>query len=414
MWQKLVDLHRRYEDEVLIALADPTYRSPSAFRQRMLCGLEQMNPIERRQLHDFALHNRGWPGYRRFIVTPMALLSLVGLLMPLFWPHKFSWIEGVVLVNLLGLSFGFGLLAAWFNYSKLVKQGWKTFLKVIVLATAGAFFGAGIAALVDGKDMLGMFERIGKTIAIAGAGTGVVYALLVGAIGRFRAHIYEQEAARLQAETERERLARQLSESQLRLLQAQIEPHFLFNTLGAVQQLAETGAPKAAELTAHLIQFLRGSLAQMRAEQVSLEEDFALISAYLHVMQSRLGNRLDFALDLPAALVRRQIPTMMTLTLVENAIKHGIEPAVRGGDIRVSAATLANGQLCISVVDTGKGLNPGWQSGVGISNIRARLQLQFGDTARLDLHEDEGATRATLTLPHTVPMTTALTQKDTP
>jgi LytS/YehU family sensor histidine kinase len=137
----------------------------------------------------------------------------------------------------------------------------------------------------------------------------------------------------------------------------------------------------------------------MRAESVTLVDDFALVGAYLRVMQARLGGRLAFTLSLPDDLRERQVPTMMLLTLVENAIKHGIEPALRGGTIAVSASESAC-ELCLIVEDDGVGLPDKPHDGMGLQNIRERLRLAFGDKARVLLAACEGGGAvATLCLP---------------
>lgn len=198
-------------------------------------------------------------------------------------------------------------------------------------------------------------------------------------------------------------MARELAESQLRLLRAQIEPHFLFNTLGAVQQLAQQGAPRAAELTGNLIDFLRSSMRDMRSEQVSLAAEFGLVESYLKVMQVRLGERLRFGLQLPRALEQVQLPTMILLTLVENAIKHGIEPALRGGEVTVSAQAL-EGALRIRVQDGGVGMStlpePDGGGGTGLENVRHRLRLVYGDAASLRLHDGDPGLIADVIIPH--------------
>ncbi|GAB3244921.1 sensor histidine kinase [Chitinimonas naiadis] len=401
MWQRLVQLHRQLEDDMLgwLAAPPPPESEPSRFKRRFICSIAEMNEIERREMREFMLKHRGWPGWRRFAVQPMLVLSVLGLNLHFWLPTKFSILEGILICNALGLSFGFALMGAWFNYRKVGQQSWSNILKFVVLATGGAFIGAASMALLDGRSVLALMERIGRWVLIAGVGMGLLHALILGVIGRLRANAFERENARLQAEAERERLARQLSESQLRLLEAQIEPHFLFNTLGAVQQLAEQGAPRAAALTASLIQFLRGSLTQMRNETVSLAEDFRRAEAYLQVMQVRMGSRLSFNLTLPPALSAQTAPTMMLLTLVENAIKHGIEPAVRGGHIEVTASQTAR-DICISVRDSGMGLQEGGVAGVGLSNVRERLKLIYGDAAHLTLQGvDEGGCLAAIYLP---------------
>jgi LytS/YehU family sensor histidine kinase len=232
---------------------------------------------------------------------------------------------------------------------------------------------------------------------------GLVVTLPVLAISLWRNRQYEALNAQLQHDAEQAKLARELSESQLRLLRAQIEPHFLFNTLGAVQQLAQHGAPRAAELTANLIDFLRSSMRDMRSEQVGLNAEFGLVESYLKVMQVRLGERLRFSLQLPRALEEVQLPTMILLTLVENAIKHGIEPALRGGEVTVSAEAIA-GTVRIQVQDGGVGMStidePDGGGGTGLENVRHRLRLAYGEQAGLRLRDGDPGLIAELTIPY--------------
>jgi LytS/YehU family sensor histidine kinase len=209
---------------------------------------------------------------------------------------------------------------------------------------------------------------------------------------------YALLASKLEQDAEQARLARELSETQLRLLRAQIEPHFLFNTLGAVQQLAQEKAPRAAELTAHLIDFLRASMSDMRCEQVSLATEFGLVESYLAVMQIRMGERLRFRIDLPTRLAATRIPSMLLLTLAENAIKHGIEPSLRGGDITVTAQEDAN-HIRIAVHDSGVGMSDMPGNGTGLENVRSRLRLAYGDSASLALSEAEPGLLAELLIP---------------
>jgi signal transduction histidine kinase len=196
---------------------------------------------------------------------------------------------------------------------------------------------------------------------------------------------------KLEADVEREKTARELAEAQLKLLQAQIEPHFLFNTLGALQHRAEGKAPEAAALAADLIAFLRGSMGALREEKTTLARDGELVAAYLGVMQARLGGRLRYRVAVPAELGQQAIPTMMLLTLVENAIKHGIEPHPPGGEVLISAE-MVDGKLHLTVADTGRGVSDLPGSGVGLENIRTRLKLMYGDAASLALaqHDPQG------------------------
>jgi LytS/YehU family sensor histidine kinase len=221
-------------------------------------------------------------------------------------------------------------------------------------------------------------------------------------IGILRNRQHEVLTEQLQRDAERDRMARELAESQLRLLRAQIEPHFLFNTLGAVQQLAGHGAPRAAELTANLIAFLRASMSEMRSEQVRLDAEFGLVEAYLKVMQFRLGQRLRFTLALAGALAPVQVPSMILLTLVENAIKHGIEPSLPGGELAVSAA-LCDGVIRIRVQDSGVGMGAASGAGTGLDNVRRRLQLAYGAAAGLALHDADPGVVADIAIPLPAP-----------
>ena len=199
-------------------------------------------------------------------------------------------------------------------------------------------------------------------------------------------HAIEKAIARHDAERER---ANQLEiTSTLQLLKAQIEPHFLFNTLGLVQHLAEPTAPQAAALTADLIQFLRATLASLRADMISLEDDCKTCDAYLKIMQTRLPRRLSYEIHCEPQLQQFRIPSALLLTLVENAIKHGIEPAIDGGHISIVASRVDE-HVCIVVIDTGLGFGEQIGHGLGLDHIRNRLALSYAGKAKLELEENE-------------------------
>jgi len=174
----------------------------------------------------------------------------------------------------------------------------------------------------------------------------------------------------------------------LKLLQLQIEPHFLFNTLGSAQQLAEKAAPDAARLISDLIRFLRATTPTLRDDATTIRQDALMVRAYLRIMQTRLGGRLNWTVTIPESLEDVVIPPGMLITLVENAIKHGIEPQPEGGRIDVTATqeSHADGaRVVLSVADTGIGLSgPPGVNGIGLANIRERLALQHGDRAALE------------------------------
>jgi hypothetical protein len=173
------------------------------------------------------------------------------------------------------------------------------------------------------------------------------------------------------------RLARQLAT-------AQIQPHFLFNTLASVQHWVDTQHPRAAPTLRAFTQYLRSTLPMFDREILSLAEELQIVRHYLAIMQARLGERLAWNVAADASMNGLQLPPGTLLTLVENAIAHGIEPSLRGGRIEVRASS-SDGRSILEVRDDGDG--PGGQAGegVGLTNTRARLQHQFGDLARLTL-----------------------------
>jgi len=379
--KQLIRWNREWEDEILAVLADPALARKVApgYRRHAAQRLAKLSTIERRQLREFSVAYRGSKGALA-MVKLILLFSLMGLALHLASPAKFGMIESLVLSNLLGLSTAFGLTSVWFNYRRLPRPGVRSFLIITGLASLGALFGAGLVAVVHGKPLVDMMEEVGRTAALAGFGAGIVYTTIHNIVAGWRNREYELLTTQLQLQTQQERQAREMTESRLRMLQAQIEPHFLFNTLGAVQQLAQTECPRAADLTANLITFLRASLGEMRNQQVTLASEFQLVKAYLQVMKTRLASRLEFTLTLPEDLANVRVPGMLLLTLVENSIKHGIEPSLRGGciDVRV---THRDASVRIDVCDDGVGMSAAPAAGVGLANVRERLRLVYAGLA---------------------------------
>ncbi|MGE5088793.1 MAG: sensor histidine kinase [Candidatus Levyibacteriota bacterium] len=197
-----------------------------------------------------------------------------------------------------------------------------------------------------------------------------------------------------------ERLDRQTAEARLQMLEAQIEPHFLFNTLANVKRLYETDRTAGATMMRNLKDYLSVALPQMRAIASTLgrESDHAI--AYLNIQKTRMGRRLAFAFDIPVELRNARLPSLMLLTLVENSVKHGLTPRPQGGRIDVKARVV-DGQLRIDVADTGQGFTKSGGGGTGLANTRARLASYFGDRASLSLalNAPRGVI-ATLVLPY--------------
>lgn len=220
--------------------------------------------------------------------------------------------------------------------------------------------------------------------------------------------IDRSRAAQREAETERreadyQRMSRQVTEAKLSALQAQVEPHFLYNTLASVQALTEVDPQRANAMTGHLIQYLRNALPKMRESLSTVGQEVELARAYLNILQMRMGERLAFEISVAPGLESAPFPPLMLPSLVENAIKHGLEPQREGGKVTIGAEA-PDGKLRITVADTGRGLVETPGQGVGIANIRERLAALYGDAARLSIEANEPhGVRATLEVPREAP-----------
>ncbi|MBX9868320.1 MAG: histidine kinase [Burkholderiaceae bacterium] len=216
--------------------------------------------------------------------------------------------------------------------------------------------------------------------------------------GKRRAELMASKAT-MRADVEA--LERRLLEAQMVALQAQIEPHFLFNTLALIGQLIETDPAEASKIHAALIQYLRAAMPQMREGTGSrLGQQVELSRAYLQIMQARMRERLTVSITLPSELSYASFPSMMLQTLVENAIKHGIEPSTQGGHIAIKAYC-DGGELIVEVADNGRGFDMRAGDGVGLSNIRERLTILYGAQASLTIEAPgEGGSRVSIHVPY--------------
>jgi sensor histidine kinase YesM len=212
----------------------------------------------------------------------------------------------------------------------------------------------------------------------------------------------ETRAKAASATAAEEGLKRQLAEAQLKMMQAQVEPHFLFNTLASVDYLIETDPARASTMQKNLIQYLRAALPQMREGSTTLGKELALVRSYLEILKVRMEDRLQFAITVPQGLMSAQFPPMVLQSLVENAIKHALEPKPEGGSITVTA-DIANGSLRVTVADTGLGFGaagkPG--SGVGLANVRERLAALYSGRAKFTIESNSpSGTIATIEVPY--------------
>ncbi len=236
--------------------------------------------------------------------------------------------------------------------------------------------------------------------------------------GRMQAEV---KAAQATETAEAESLKRQVVEARMAAMQAQVEPHFLFNTLASIDHLIETDPPRASTMQKNLIALLRASMPTMREASGrsdgnddgkggsgsvrDLGRELAVIRPYLEILKVRMEERLTTEIAVPDGLLSAEFPPMMVQTLVENAIKHGLEPKPEGGHLRVSAE-IVHGKLQMTVADTGLGFGQSGKAatagtGVGLANIRERLQMLYGPKASLTVAENQpSGTRVTVTVPY--------------
>jgi hypothetical protein len=223
------------------------------------------------------------------------------------------------------------------------------------------------------------------------------------AAGRFKAEAQAVQATEI---AESEALKRQVVEARMAAMQAQVEPHFLFNTLASIDHLIETDPPRASKMQKNLIALLRASMPTMREANAQARRDLgrelAVIRPYLEILKVRMEERLHTDVRVSDGLLSADFPPMMLQGLVENAIKHGLEPKAEGGTLTVSAE-IVHGKLAVTVADTGLGFGKAATAGtgIGLNNIRERLQLLYGNKASLTVAENPGGgTAVTITLPY--------------
>lgn len=317
---------------------------------------------------------------RTLAVTVLINLAIIG-------QAVLQWAPSAITAQLTALLIG--IAAAGLTQAKaLWRQPTRRSLTLRTLVAAGLFvlFALGFKWRVDDPLLRGWL------IGTAGVATLMLY-LALWFVTVYRSH---QIASRLRELDEHERalaMARQLAA-------AQIQPHFIFNTLAALQHWVDTGDARAAPLLTSLTGYLRATLPLFDRAQLTLGEEVDAVRRYLEVMQARLGARLHFEIAIEPPLQPLPLPPGLLLTLVENAVEHGVQPSLHGAELHLRAQRAADGQVAIDVTDSGVGLPAAVTEGLGLRNSRERLRQVFGDAAHLSLQRrPEGGTLARITLP---------------
>lgn len=342
------------------------------------------------------------PRYWRWLFLSVPVAFLLAVLAAWVVPD-IAFFEAWPALNVLFFLIGLAIIPVLSPNASLARK----LIHIAVSAPiAAVFIAILIGATLDryyGNDLRQTFYLRFQATLIAGLSAGLLYAAIAAAIVYLRAQRVAIANKQLSVEINESDVQRQMTETRLRLLQAQIEPHFLFNTLASAQQLSQKGAPDAAKLIGHLVRFLRMSIPSMREDRGALKRELAQVAAYLSIMQTRMGDRLTFAVHAEADVEEFALPPALVMTLVENAIKHGIEPSAAGGRVDVSAERIGESVL-ISVRDTGTGListeSREIGGGLGLSNIAQRLQAIYGVDAHVKLTQNTPCgCVAVLTLP---------------
>lgn len=345
---------------------------------------------ERVELADIYLYTRSglgaWAGW--WLVLIGGTLALQG--------QGMSWGAALAVTTLVWGGLTTVLLVAWLAPAKVNPQ------QLVVKFLLGAFAGAATMTLVliavngppESLD-LAKLQRVLRVVGPLAIGT----LLLMAFVARAGQAARESQLARLRLVAERDASARAAAEADLRLLQAQIHPHFVFNTLATLQHWVDRRDERAGPLLRELTGFLRRSTEMLGRPAVPLADEAQAVRHYLAILSARLEGRLQGEVDIDPDLAQQPLPPGVVLTLVENAVAHGLEPKIGDGRLWLTARREPGGRWWLRVDDDGLGLADHAQDRVGLANLRQRLRHHFGDRAHFSLQRrPEGGTRAQIIL----------------
>jgi signal transduction histidine kinase len=323
------------------------------------------------------------PGWRAIVLTVLVGAWVAAALGP-FTHNSYLELLGEMLFVGISLLFAFTAVGAW-------QQAWmpRWAAQLVALALAAMLAPLAMQMLTAGgsfADFAGSKPHVRGYVLVTVGAAFMGMLLALGALLRERDA--QARAQALQVELLRERLERLAADARLSLMTAQIQPHFLLNTLANVQALVESGSPRAGPVFRSLIAYLRAAVPRLQYERATLGDEEGLVAAYLDLMQMRMPDRLRFSVDIDPTLRSLPFPPMALLTLVENAIRHGVDPSVDGGHVEVRAQREHAGRITITVVDDGVGLDETASEGTGLSNLRQRLAALYPQGAQLALTEN--------------------------
>ncbi len=318
----------------------------------------------------------------RRLAVAITVASLACLPLSLIWASPSTlWLRAMVLALMAVLVFT--VLERWPRRLPKALARWALQVGGLALAVPVTTFAIYLFSTADGAAPFWTeSERASGFFLLSLAGMLVAPWTALAALVRQKDALARHQA--LAFDLERSELARQALDARLHLMQAQVAPHFLFNTLANVQALVDVGSPQAPAVLRSLTAYLRAAVPQLHEGGTTLGQEVELVRAYLELMHMRMPDRLRFSLHLDESLAGAHCPAMTLLTLVENAVRHGIDPGEDGGTIDISIER--HGMRCLArVSDTGVGVQQGGVPGTGLATLRERLALAFAGAAQLRL-----------------------------
>ncbi len=355
---------------------------------------EHFHPLE--MIHFF----RQWPrSIVRNLIYTLILNALFALAFTLLafifdspeklWPKLGEIIQQNLLIsNVIGFAF-WGIFEAIGPLTRIINR--QSFMIIALfytvvgmgVVTASMFLVSFFPGNADIRQWLGTRSQLTTSFVLS-----FTISMVLTIVWRRRA---EELTTQISLAEERERTeaaVRATSEASLRALQAQIEPHFLFNTLANVTGLIHSQPDQAKQMLEQFIAYLRATLAATREKETTLSADVEMMKTFLSILQIRMGERLKVHIDLPDDLRDVSIPPMLLQPLVENAIKHGLEPKMEGGEVSITAKRVGE-QIAITVADTGLGFKDSGSNGIGLKNVRERVKQLYGDAGSVSIEENK-------------------------
>ena len=275
----------------------------------------------------------------------------------------------------------------------------RRLVQYTVIVPVGVITGALLARyIIDYEVYAG--KASGETVFLSTIYLGLFFSFIVSQFMYSRSVIADTQKKLHLEETRRLQQEKLVVSAQLKTIQAQIEPHFLFNTLATLDSLIDSNPKQAQSMLDNLNRYLRTSLLRTRTGDTSLAEEIEMLAAYLSIQQIRMGQRLRYSFDIAPDTENFRLPPLLLQPIVENAIRHGLELKPEGGAVSISSRYIDD-MLCLTVQDTGVGLNHDWHPGTGLQNIRERIRILYDDLASLDIRGNTEGVSVQLRLPKT-------------